>query len=574
MYLHAIGSSDPRFKGFRFHDGMNIVLAARSSESDERNSRNGAGKSSLVLVMRYLLGGATLDVALSRVRELQDSSFFAEFCPQEGGVVERVERPVGGREIYLREAGAGFALESDVDRSWWLSYIARTGYGLQRHDGTPELANLYGQVFRTAFEATKVEPGESRWKGTTRLGYFMGFSPDVLVKSREASRIGNERRMVTQALKSSTLAEAGRDQALIAAELLAARSRRDELARKVRGFRVDEQYAEHQDRANQLTWDMREVSDTILVCEERIRLIEEAIASEEPASDPRTKESVRVVYEEAGLLLPDVALRRYDEVEAFHASVIRNRRMYLSAELEELKDEVRSLREEQRTLDEERSSVMRLLDSTVALETYESVAAEVAEVEARVRLLEKQLADARRVESMSTDVARAKLGAHDALKEQKEEIQKQIDAMASEFHDLSKEVYHDREGLLLVKVTNAGNLSIKPKIPGDKSGGIGGVKTFLLDMVVLRNAMKLGRAPRIIVHDSELFNGMDERQLGSCLNIAARLSEEDGFQYVLLLNSDTLAAAEDNGFDRGDHVLSPDLSDDGEDGGLFGFRFA
>ena len=196
------------------------------------------------------------------------------------------------------------------------------------------------------------------------------------------------------------------------------------------------------------------------------------------------------------------------------------------------------------------------------------------QLEAKVRLLEKQLADARRVDSMSVDVTKAKLGAHDALKRQKEEIQDQIDAMAAEFHDLCKEVYLDREGLLLVKVTKAGNLSINPKIPGDKSGGIGGVKTFLLDMVVLRNAMRLGRAPRIIVHDSELFNGMDERQLGSCLNIAARLSEKDGFQYIVLLNSDTLEAAEGNGFDRGGHVLSPSLSDSGEDGGLFGFRFA
>ncbi len=574
MYLHAIGSSDPRFKGFHFHDGMNIVLAERSSDSDERNSRNGAGKSSLVLVMRYLLGGATLDTALSRVHELRDSSFFAEFCTREDGVVERVERPVSAREIYLREAGGGFKLESDVDRNWWLNYIARNGYGLQRHDGVPGLENLYGQVFRTTFEATKVEDGESKWKGTTRLGYFMGFPSDALDKSREASRISNEKRTVTQALKSSTLSETGRDQALIEAELVAAKSKRDALTRKVKNFRVDEQYAEHQDRANQLTWDMRDVSDTILVCEERIRLIEEAIATEEPASDDGVKEKVKSVYEEAGLLLPEVVLRRYDEVEAFHASVIRNRKLYLSAELEELKDEVRSLREEQRALDEERSSVMKLLDSTVALETYESVVAEVAELEAQVRLLQKQLTDAKRVESMSIDVTKAKLDAHAALEEQKEAIQEQIDAMASEFSRLSKEVYHDREGLLTVKVTKAGNLSIKPKIPGDNSGGISGVKTFLLDMVVLRNAMKLGRAPKILVHDSELFNGMDERQLGSCLNIAARLSEEDGFQYVVLLNSDTLTAAEHNGFDRGDYVLSPVLSDSGDDGGLFGFRFA
>ena len=40
-----------------------------------------------------------------------------------------------------------------------------------------------------------------------------------------------------------------------------------------------------------------------------------------------------------------------------------------------------------------------------------------------------------------------------------------------------------------------------------------------------------------------------------------------------MLNSDTLDRAERNGFDRSDYVVEPTLSDVGEDGGLFGFRF-
>ena len=41
----------------------------------------------------------------------------------------------------------------------------------------------------------------------------------------------------------------------------------------------------------------------------------------------------------------------------------------------------------------------------------------------------------------------------------------------------------------------------------------------------------------------------------------------------MTLNSDRLAAAEAEGFDRMNYVIDPELTDVGDGGGLFGFRF-
>jgi uncharacterized protein YydD (DUF2326 family) len=119
-------------------------------------------------------------------------------------------------------------------------------------------------------------------------------------------------------------------------------------------------------------------------------------------------------------------------------------------------------------------------------------------------------------------------------------------------------------------------LSVVPHLSGDASEGIKGVETYLLDLVCLISAIPLNRAPRILVHDSHLFDSIDHRQIASCLNIGARLAEEHGFQYIVTMNSDVLESVSqqsDGAFDSEPYELPVRLEDRTPEGGLFGFRF-
>ena len=57
MHLDCLGSDDPRFKRLEFHSGFNLILADKTEGSGATDSRNGAGKTSIIRLLRYLLGG-------------------------------------------------------------------------------------------------------------------------------------------------------------------------------------------------------------------------------------------------------------------------------------------------------------------------------------------------------------------------------------------------------------------------------------------------------------------------------------------------------------------------------------
>lgn len=54
--IHTITSDLPGFKSLTFKPGLNILLADKSEGATDRQSRNGAGKTSLVELIHFLMG--------------------------------------------------------------------------------------------------------------------------------------------------------------------------------------------------------------------------------------------------------------------------------------------------------------------------------------------------------------------------------------------------------------------------------------------------------------------------------------------------------------------------------------
>jgi len=80
-------------------------------------------------------------------------------------------------------------------------------------------------------------------------------------------------------------------------------------------------------------------------------------------------------------------------------------------------------------------------------------------------------------------------------------------------------------------------------------------------------------SPNILIHDSTIFDGVDERQVARAIELAARESQERGFQYICTLNSDMIPRSEFSSDFDFDSFVRLTLTDDTDQGRLLGIRY-
>lgn len=580
MFISSLTSSDDRFKSLRFRAGLNILVADRTESSDQGDSRNSIGKTSFVKIVRYVLGG---DLPPEfRAPELGEHKFTASIAlPSIDGddlqtvVVTRAVSPTTRVEVRGWSATAD---DRDIHVDDWRELITRFVFRVPEDVNRPTAGQLWGQLIRVYFgRPTKVFQSEPDWESGVRIGYLLGLSPEVLGQAGELDRLTKQAKAIRAAVRDGAFAHLSLDEAALRAQLATARRRRDRVEQDLRSFRVDEQYIEHQQEADRLTSEIERRNDEALSLERRARELSDSLR-DDPTADQSGELSERLsqVYSEIGLVLPDVVSRRYSEVTAFHESVVRNRRLFLEQELEIVRSRLEGIGAERRSLDDARAQVMRLLSETVALDTFITTQSDLAAQKAEVADIERRLEAASSVSTINDTIKLRTAELVSSVRSEMNERQASLDEAIALFGELGTDIYTDREASLLLSPSPNGLLKVEPHISGDASVGVRSVETFMLDMVCAVSAIKAGRAPGILIHDSHLFDAIDGRQVASCLNAGARLAEQHGFQYIVTMNSDFLESVEkqsEGSFNADPYVLDVRLTDETEAGGLFGFRF-
>lgn len=579
--LRRLEADDPRFKTVSFQPGLNLLVAHATPASSNTDSRNGSGKSSVIELLHFLLGARADPKSPPLRRELRQTRFSLtlDWPPLREAV--RVERSGANPKSVRLEPDISPSAETrlsgdgaDVPVGEWQALIEAGLFGLRgEHPGVSGRAMLAFLIRRDRDhgfnEPTRSFARQPEAQAGPNLAHLLGLDADLTARYLALAERRAARTQLKKVAGDPVWGKVVGKSADLRGQIAVAAARVNDLRRQVAEFRVLPHYESLRERADDLDRRLRELVSLDVMDRHNLDHLQKSV---EEAEDPESAYLLRV-YEQLSVNLGDQVRKQYDQVKLFHEAVVRNRRTYLDEEIRTIRDRLEARRREQATLAEEQRVVVAQLDQGGALEALTELQKTLAGEEANVTTLRHRLESAEAVEATTQAIAAESVAIQNALRQDIGERQTQTAQAHLLFNELAYRLYgSDRPSYLRID-PGPSSLRIIPNIGSDDSKGIGRMATFCFDMTLAVVAHRAGRGPDFLVHDSHLFDGVDDRQLARALDTAARLVEAEGMQYVVTINEDDLNKTAHLGFDPEPYVIEPRLTDAYEEGGLFGFRF-
>lgn len=586
--IHGVTSDLPGFKSLEFRAGLNVLLADKSEGASDRQSRNGAGKTSFVELIHFLFGANAGKESIFRSHALAPWTFEARI--DIGGSLVDVGRS-GSKSSRIRIRGdtSRWPLQPTLDsksgdlvfnQEQWRSLLGATIFGLpldtevdEKVRFRPSFRSLFSYFARRQGSGGFVSPTQQStkqqpWDQQVSISYLLGLDASI---PQEFQEIRIQEKATSELRKAAKAGDLGRyfgSAAELRTRLTIAEARARRLREQLANFVVVPEYADLEREASTLTHEISNLNDLNTSDRELILQLEEALASEQPPA----ANHLNRLYTEAGVVLPETVTRRFEDVERFHAAVVQNRRSHLTSEVQATNARINERDNVRERLDHRRRQIMSILKSGGALEHYARLQEEAGRAEAEAEGLRHRLATAERIESTKAelDIDRARL--LKALRNDHHEREQVIDEAILAFEELSNALY-EKAGSLTVSATPNGP-KVDVRIDAQRSKGITNMQIFCFDLMLAELVTKRGMGPGFLIHDSHLFDGVDERQVAKALQLGADHSRAIGFQYIVTMNSDALPKdGFHSGFNINDFVLPIRLTDATDTGGLFGLRF-
>ncbi len=577
--IRQIDSDLPTFKTLKFHQGLNVIIAKKAEASSSKQTRNRAGKSSIIEIVHFLLAGN--EPSLLKKTALQERSF--KMTLSIDSVDGYIKRSQGDKKLYSNFVKAPALAQEELfaksdlmaevelapkDLALWLR---QQWFNIPTEQAKPtfrQLLNYFVRRANTGAFTSPLKPVSQDSNYQIPLMYLLGLDWRI---AEDLSAIRDKEKTIKElkkARKEGLLSQyVGRSASELQTEIILETNKLQTAQKELANFKVLPAYRELQKQADELQRLISDTSDDLVMLNARILEIEETLSIEEQP----TIEQLEKVFLEAKSVIPGVIKEKYHAVTVFHQSILTNRENYLRDEQLTLQQEIDNKQSAAQNAESELAELMILLKSHGALDQFSKLQTHVNQMEADVIALKKQYEIANEIEGLSNTLKIERAQIEQRLIIDYSERNKLVANAILAYQECSSRLY-ESAGIMQLEATSNGP-KISFEIQGQGSAGITKMETFCFDMMLMQICAQQKIGPGFLIHDSELFDGVDGRQLVQALQIGAELAEEYGFQYIVTLNEDDAFKENIEGFDLSKYQVNVDLNDHEVSGGLFGIRF-
>lgn len=574
----------PSFKNLRFRTGLNIVLVNRTTAAGASGKRNGAGKSSLLDVIHFVLGGSKESGSPLAATELADASFALDLVLGKHPIsaTRSLASPgtidlVGDFKHWPIQPAIAEDGTVTISDDGWKDLLGRMSFGLPPVS-QERAAWLSFRACFPYFARRQRNDGYIDWRknvGSQRavgwqvpLAFLLGLDREGIVELHKVKDAEREKANLTRLLKSNLIQESLGTPSKLRTKVARIARQMEKLEGDLQGFQIVSAYDELVSEANRLQAEIEDLTNANFLDQEIISNLERALA------DERAPEltDLQQVYAEAGVVLPGVSLAKYEKVEEFHRAILRNRHLHLQAELDDARARSIQRRQTIAVAQRRRNELLTTINSGGALSHYRQMDAQLIQLRSEHQQLTAQLELHSKIDLLRSDLKVKRAEAERKITHDLAERAPAVDRAITIFDEISGSLY-DQPASLEIKAT-ADGLGVFIHRPDIASDGVGKMQIFTFDLMLATVCSERGEWPGFLIHDSHIFDGVDGRQVATALHTAHNRLGAVGGQYIITINSDDLEKAEREGETSfRDFVVKPEL-DDSEKGGLFGFKFA
>ena len=575
--IYKLYASDPRFRTVEFQPGLNVILAHKAEGSDDKDSRNGLGKTTLLRIIHFCLGADSGKSMGLPVDEIGDWTFYLELdvCGQK----ITASRSVGEGGIIVVEGETKcFPVSPERDETdgflfykldTWKELLGVSMFGLSgisRTSNVPTfraLLSYFARVDPSAYlDPFATHPKQKSWQTQVNNAFLLGLRWERASEAWEIKQKDAGVKALLKALEGGIVPSEGE----LEAERARLQADLEKEGHSLENFKVHPQYQSVQNDADSLTREIRDLTNRNIFLRKKLGNYQESVEVEQPPDEKR----VERLFEEAGVHFGESVKRTLADAREFHKTIVENRRAFLQSEIKEIENEISRNDGTIRSKTDERAEAMSILKTHGALEEFTLLQQKISEKKSKFENICLKIADLQKLTATKKEIKRDTDDLEVRIDRDYQEAKPERDQAVLGFSANSQALY-EVPGNLVIDHSEKG-YHFTAEIPKDGSQGVGKMKIFCYDLMLVDRLARMGRM-NTLIHDSTMFDGVDSRQTAHALERALQQSTEGNFQYICALNSDAVPyTVFSSGFDFDEYVRLT-LTDSDAKRSLLGFRY-
>lgn len=567
--IHELYANKSSFKKIQFNKGINIILA--EGDDNTENSRNGLGKTTLVHIIHFCLGGTpnkkylpedtfndwefTISIDISNEKIYAKRSFNEKsIIIVEGNFSKFPLKPTYSeeKEIYFYTLNEWkevlgtslLGLKNEKEFRFKPTFRKVISYFIRRDE------DIKKSPFKTSSTHKNIDVIDC-------TSFCVGLDWKLMSKYKE---YGDEIKRLNENFSNLKSIHGSKGQ--LVPEMNRLKKDLTKIKEDLDNYKVHESYRQIEKSADILSKEIQELVEKTIFLNKKIDIYEESI-KEETIDDINVEE----IYNEINFYFPENVKKTLRESKEFHKNIIFNRTNFLKTEIQSIKNDLSLINQEIEIKSDKKAGYMDILNNFGALNEYNNMQKYYTEQKSEYELIVNIIKQFDEITNKKNKLKVKLLELESRFQINYDENINHLNSLIDIFSDNSSYLY-DVPGDLIIECSEKG-FEYNVDIPRINSTGKTKMIVLCYDLMLLENFVGYNYID-FLIHDSNIFDGVDSRQYASALNLIYEKTTKFDMQYICMLNSDSIP---DNlNFNIEDHVVL-ELNDNSIEGTLLGFEF-